>query len=71
MTDALYLSLVTDHAPQQQALIVLRPAHADVWTGECRHGSESESRTRGLTTADPTQHLPAYAVADLWSESAD
>ena len=40
--------------------------------GECRHGSESELRTRGLT-ADPTQHLPVDAVADadLWSESAD
>ena len=34
-----------------------------------RTGVCVESRTRGLT-ADPRLHLPADAVADLWSESA-
>jgi len=39
---------------------------------KCTHGSESESESRTrVMTADPRQHLPADAVADLWSESAD
>ena len=41
-----------------------------LWLGPVGKWSERESRTRGLT-ADPTQHLPADAVADLWSESTD
>ena len=32
----------------------------------CKSGQKA---IRGLT-ADPTQHMPADAVADLWSESA-
>jgi len=46
-------------------------SHAQMhWTLGARveSGSESESRTRGLT-ADLRTHMPADA--DLWSESAD
>ena len=73
---------MTDRAPQLQPLIVLQSSsvsqpRSDGLDTPLRQGpvgkwSESESRTRGMT-ADPTQPLPADAVADadLWSESAD
>jgi len=48
------------------------------WTHGCGWGlwgsgqRVADSRTdSGSDTADPTQHLPADAVADLWLESTD
>ena len=70
LTNALYLSQL----PRDCSRSVSQPLSDGLDTRlrlrPVEKWSESESRT-GELTADPTQHLPAVAVADLWSESTD